>query len=1018
MHIFQTAFVSASWAVYLLSITPFPLLIVLLYLCNMTLLLSFWNENTLRDVTSVLYPGRKQRNSLVLFRQPRFQWSPSQENQEGSGSCKTYHFHFTRPLQYALSILPLTLTYTHAPGARLPPYVSSSGRFHLGRKQQFATWPRLTEQSLSTLPNGQVWSLEPGRTPLPLTPASVLASLPPLERTARSQMQELTSSGHKGSVRYRNGWTTTYSSGSCVSTSRATTQCARFVLPSLQGMGECSWMGGAGGIAVPPYQTGESRNLMKTLSFPSSTYRKHPRVLQKTLCLPSASTTSTVYPKSWESHGNWLRTFCLPRALHSSAISGTSRRIPFQSLPRRRKSTWQRYRNGKLDLRTPCSKSRSYTESFYMSPWSFLQDGLTSPPSKKCFPSSIIVRTCFVPPPSTQAKISAGGEPISPCQSSLDPSQGQSRSLNPRLTQTLAQVLASRYGSTADGGHGASSQAGKTKTETSAGRRQSVWNSLLSHSSINAQKAAASKFSATTEVSSRAGGKDEAGTGPQTPYSNGSMSSRCQPSARSSPATCQASTTQRTVHPGASTHHESYYSLRSPFPNPSKPSSQTLTIPKSLLSVIGTARESKRTRSSMTVLEHVSSPPISTMSSVVKEKKCSKRRKLSKLANHLGGSIPHKFSVANYPHNLTPITSSLRPHCSAKDRLRLWRPAANDSSSSSLPHIDAQRIQDVMIHAWASSTREAYGSGILAFHVYCDSKNIEEHLRAPAPSEIISAFISDMAGSYSGKTISSYIHGVRAWHILHGRSWSLDDNQIDTLLKAAKNLTPSSSKRKKRPPYTIAFITSILQKLNPDDPLDAAVGSCLTTAFYSVARAGEFTIQNLSSFDPSLHVKRSDIRQEADRNGLATTVFHLPRTKTSQTGEDVFWARQEGPTDPDAALSNHFRINNPHSNIALFSYKFGNSHRPLTKTKFIGRLARAARDAGLDPLQGHAIRIGTTLEYLLRNVPFDVVKTMGHWASDAFQIYLRNHAQILAPYLQATPALQDEFLRLTMPRIR
>jgi len=320
-----------------------------------------------------------------------------------------------------------------------------------------------------------------------------------------------------------------------------------------------------------------------------------------------------------------------------------------------------------------------------------------------------------------------------------------------------------------------------------------------------------------------------------------------------------------------------------------------------------------------------------------------------------------------------------------------------------------------MIHAWASSTQEAYGSGILAFHVYCDSRSIEEPTRAPTSSELISAFISDLAGSYSGKTIASYIHGMRAWHILHGKSWSLDNNKIDAMLKAAKNLTPSSSKQKKQPPYTIDFMTSILQKLNPNNPLDAAVRSCLTTAFYSIARAREFMVKNLSSFDPAVHVKRSDIRHETDRNGLATTVFHLPRTKTSQTGEDVFWAKQGGPTDPDEALSNHLRVNDPHLGIALFSYRFGTAHRPLTKSKFIGRLARAVKDASLDPLQGHAIRIGATLEYLLWNVPFDVVKTMGRWASDAFQVYLRNHAQILAPYLQANPILQDEFLCLTMP---
>ncbi|TEB31909.1 hypothetical protein FA13DRAFT_1628746, partial [Coprinellus micaceus] len=50
---------------------------------------------------------------------------------------------------------------------------------------------------------------------------------------------------------------------------------------------------------------------------------------------------------------------------------------------------------------------------------------------------------------------------------------------------------------------------------------------------------------------------------------------------------------------------------------------------------------------------------------------------------------------------------------------------------------------------------------------------------------------------------------------------------------------------------------------------------------------------------------------------------------------------------------------------------------------------------------GHGIRIGPTLEYLLRGVPFDVMKVKGWWASDTFQTYLRKHAQILAPYMQA-----------------
>ena len=58
-------------------------------------------------------------------------------------------------------------------------------------------------------------------------------------------------------------------------------------------------------------------------------------------------------------------------------------------------------------------------------------------------------------------------------------------------------------------------------------------------------------------------------------------------------------------------------------------------------------------------------------------------------------------------------------------------------------------------------------------------------------------------------------------------------------------------------------------------------------------------------------------------------------------------------------------------------------NRQLTKTKFLERVSMATRAAGLDPLQGHGIRIGATLEYLLRGVPFDVMKAKGRWASDA-----------------------------------
>ncbi|KIJ06052.1 hypothetical protein PAXINDRAFT_20730 [Paxillus involutus ATCC 200175] len=103
--------------------------------------------------------------------------------------------------------------------------------------------------------------------------------------------------------------------------------------------------------------------------------------------------------------------------------------------------------------------------------------------------------------------------------------------------------------------------------------------------------------------------------------------------------------------------------------------------------------------------------------------------------------------------------SPLRPACKAKDRLLLWapvRPRSALDSKTTLSRSDIQRIYDVITHAWADSTKETYGSGLLAFHTFCDHKSIPESDHAPTIPSVISAFISALAGSYSSSAVSNY----------------------------------------------------------------------------------------------------------------------------------------------------------------------------------------------------------------------------------------------------------------------
>lgn len=408
--------------------------------------------------------------------------------------------------------------------------------------------------------------------------------------------------------------------------------------------------------------------------------------------------------------------------------------------------------------------------------------------------------------------------------------------------------------------------------------------------------------------------------------------------------------------------------------------------------------------------------------------KSSPKHKDGMKGNRFMGVVQHTSRAgkpSRYAKDLCPLPSRHRPHVLASERLQLWKPLQTrnnldpQGAPTNVTSGDLKQIFAVMGRAWEESTLASYGSGLLNFHVYCDQKDIPEHQRAPASPVLVAAFISAIAGAYSGSTINNYVYGIRAWHILHGVDWKMNEAELEVLLKAAEKTAPATSKRKKRLPYTLEFILAIREKLQLTVPLHAAVYGCLTTTFYTASRLGEFTVKKLDGFINERHVKPADIKIEHDRNGLESTVFHLPWTKTSIHGEDVSWCRQAGLTDPEAALKHHMSINEPPADGHLFAYRHTDGkYRPLTKPIFLRTLAAAAKEAGLDPRQGHGIRIGSTLEYLLRGVPFDVMKAKGRWASDAFLIYLTKHAQILAPYMQAVPEVHENFIKITMPRIR
>ncbi|KAF9228251.1 hypothetical protein BS17DRAFT_793068 [Gyrodon lividus] len=265
--------------------------------------------------------------------------------------------------------------------------------------------------------------------------------------------------------------------------------------------------------------------------------------------------------------------------------------------------------------------------------------------------------------------------------------------------------------------------------------------------------------------------------------------------------------------------------------------------------------------------------------------------------------------------------------CKARDCHLLWSPINTHSTSNAKAILSSSNIQciyDVILYAWADSTKESYSSRLLAFHIFCDGKSIPELECAPANPSVIAAFIATLTGSYSGSTADNYVCGIKAWHIIHGLTWVLNDTETDALLKVAFAMQPLH--------HRLANLH--LETLQPHIPPPCC-----------------------------FHIKPSNVCKDKDQQGNIITNIYLPKTKSSASSKDINWTRQEGPSNPQAAFENHLEMNTP----------------PIC-------------------------------EYLLRNIPFNVIKVKDQWSSNTFLTYLHHYAQILAPYMQAQPLLHESFL--------
>ena len=156
--------------------------------------------------------------------------------------------------------------------------------------------------------------------------------------------------------------------------------------------------------------------------------------------------------------------------------------------------------------------------------------------------------------------------------------------------------------------------------------------------------------------------------------------------------------------------------------------------------------------------------------------------------------------------------------------------------TSVLPHYLVDPSLDTIHRSLAPASRNTYGAGLLRFSQFCDKHKIPESDRMPASFILLVAFITEYVGTVSGKTIRSWLSGLKAWHDSNAADWCGDHRWLQ-MARVTANKEGTSFRREQRHPVTTEHLLALRQGLDLSSPAGAASWAISSCAFWGVRRS-------------------------------------------------------------------------------------------------------------------------------------------------------------------------------------
>ena len=243
-------------------------------------------------------------------------------------------------------------------------------------------------------------------------------------------------------------------------------------------------------------------------------------------------------------------------------------------------------------------------------------------------------------------------------------------------------------------------------------------------------------------------------------------------------------------------------------------------------------------------------------------------------------------------------------------------------------------------------------------------------------------FCCHLADTLDHSSMKVYLSAIRSLHVEEGHPSPLVGCLwLQRVLRGVKR--HQGSNRRQRQPITIQLM-HIFQSLNFSDYNHTMLWAACCLGFYGFLRAGEFPVN--SPFNPDIHLAVSDVQADSLVNPSSFRI-HIKCSKTDpfRQGCHIYIGAGKRDLCPVRALTQYLHVRGSTPG-PLFLLSDGTPLHRQWLTSNIQSIFSAAGVPGC--YTGHSFRIGAATSAASRGLPDHLIKTLGRWSSDAYQIYI------------------------------